>query len=270
MTNKNVVAKKWTASGIKSAKGKHKLACLTAYDYSMARLVDEGGIQMILVGDSLGMTMLGYENTLPVTMQEMLHHTAAVSRGVKNALVVADMPFMSYQVSTEQALENAGHFLKSSGAGAVKIEGGQERYETVKALVENGIPVLGHIGLTPQSIKKTGYKVKGRTDQAASMLIDDAKALSAAGVFALVLECIPAELAAGITNAVPVPTIGIGAGNACDGQMLVLHDILGIYDQISPKFVKRYADVGSVVKDAISNYKKEVENGSFPDDDHSY
>lgn len=262
---------KWTSSRIKALKGRQKLACLTAYDYSTARLVDASGIQLILVGDSLAMTMLGYETTLPVTMQEMIHHTAAVVRAVKTALVVADMPFMSYQVSVEQAIENAGRFIKEAGADAVKIEGGSVRVPLVKALIGNGIPVLGHIGLTPQSIKEMGgYRVQGRNSEEAQLLINDAQQLARAGVFAIVLECVPASLGAEITKAVCVPTIGIGAGRFCDGQILVSHDILGLYSNVTPKFVKKYADLGSSMSRAFANYKSEVESGRFPESKHSY
>jgi 3-methyl-2-oxobutanoate hydroxymethyltransferase len=262
---------KWTASRIRETKGQQKLACLTAYDYSTARLIDEAGIELILVGDSLAMTMLGYENTLPVTLEEMLHHTAAVVRGVENALVVCDMPFMSYQVSVEQALANAGRCIKQAGAGAVKIEGGAFRAPTIRALVDNGIPVLGHIGLTPQSIREMGgYKIQGRKPAQARRLLADAKALADAGVFALVLECIPTALGRAITRAVKVPTIGIGAGNGCDGQILVSHDLLGLYSQVTPKFVKRYADLGSAMKKAFASYRREVEKGAFPTAAQSY
>jgi 3-methyl-2-oxobutanoate hydroxymethyltransferase len=265
------MAIKWTSAKIKAAKGKQKIVCLTAYDYSTARLVDEAGIQLILVGDSLAMTMLGYETTLPVTVEEMLHHTAAVVRGVKTALVVADMPFMSYQVSVEQALENAGLFIKQAGAGAVKLEGGAIRIPVVKALVENGIPVLGHIGLTPQSIKEIGgYKVQGRSGVEADKLIEDAKALAKTGVFALVLECVPESVAAEITGAVCVPTIGIGAGRHCDGQILVVHDLLGTYSASSPKFVKRYAELGRQTVKALQDYKQDVEADRFPGPEHIY
>ena len=261
----------WTAPRIQALKGKEKIVSLTAYDFSTARLVDEVGIHLVLVGDSLGMTVLGYENTLPVTMEEMIHHTAAVSRGVKHALVVADMPFLSYQVSVEQALLNAGRFIKEAGADAVKIEGGAFRVSTIRALVENGIPVLGHIGLTPQSIRSMGgYKVQGKTPRTARQILDDAKAIEVAGVFAMVLEGIPADLAGDITAAVSVPTIGIGAGPNCDGQVLVVHDILGLYGEFKPKFVKRYADLGAEMRKAFAQYKKEVEDGSFPGPEHSY
>ena len=262
---------KWTANKIRNAKGKQKLACLTAYDYATARLVDESGVELILVGDSLAMAVLGYSTTLPVTMEEMLHHTAAVARGVRDALVVADMPFMSFQVSTEQALENAGRFLKAAGADAVKIEGGAVRAPTVRALVENGIPVLGHIGLTPQSIRAMGgYRVQGRHSDEARVLLQDAAALTEAGVFALVLECVPAGLGGEITAAVCVPTIGIGAGPDCDGQILVSHDLLGLHTDVTPKFVKRYAELGDTMKEAFETYRREVENGDFPADEHVY
>jgi len=262
---------KWTTSKIEQAKGNQKIVCLTAYDTSTAKTVDAAGIQLILVGDSLAMTMLGYSSTLPVTMEEMLHHTAAVVRGVSNALVVADMPFMSYQVSIESALSNAGRFLKQAGADAVKIEGGSIRAPLVKVLVQNGIPVLGHIGLTPQSIRQMGgYKVQGKQCKEAAILLEAARALTEAGVFALVLECIPAELAAEITKSVAIPTIGIGAGPACDGQILVSHDLLGLYDGLSPKFVKQYADLGKAMREAFAAYKQEVEGGQFPGKEHSY
>ena len=261
----------WTAVRIKAAKGREKIVCLTAYDYATARLVDEVGLPLILVGDSLGMTVLGYAHTLPVTMFDMLHHTAAVARGVQNALVVADMPFMSYQVSVPQALANAGRLLKV-GAKAVKIEGGELRVPTVCALVANGIPVLGHIGLEPQSVQTMGgYKVQGRTPDAAAVLLRDARALEAAGVFALVLEGIPAELAGRITASVGVPTIGIGAGPQCDGQILVLHDLLGLIPGArQPRFVKRYAELGAAAKVAIADYKQDVEQGRFPGPEQCY
>lgn len=262
---------KWTSTSIKNLKGKQKLSCLTAYDFTQAKLVDSAEIEMILVGDSLAMTVLGYENTLPVTMEEMLHHTRAVVRGTSHALVIADMPFMSYQVSADQALYNAGRFLKDAGAGAVKIEGGSGRAPLVKRLVENGIPVLGHIGLTPQSIKETGgYKVQGKTTEAANKLLADASALAEAGAFAIVLECIPEELGSAITKSVNVPTIGIGAGRHCDGQVLVIHDMLGMFTGKSPKLAKRYAELGSIMKEAFSQYRSEVRNGAFPGQENIY
>ncbi len=263
--------KKWTASSIKESKGRQKLICLTAYDYTSSRLLDESGVNLILVGDSLAGTILGYKNTLPVTMEEMLHHTSAAARGIQNALLVADMPFMSYQVSTEQALTNGGRFLKEAGADAVKIEGGEIRVDTIKTLVANGIPVLGHIGLMPQSINQLGgYKVQGKKPPEAKQLIKDAVALEKAGVFAIVLECIPPRLAAEITKAVKVPTIGIGAGRHCDGQILVTHDMLGLSQDLSPKFAKRYAELGNEIKEAVKEYSKDVQSGKFPADEHTY
>ena len=261
----------WTAPKIRTLKGKGKVTALTAYDYSTARLVDEAGIHLVLVGDSLAMTMLGYENTLPVTMDEMLHHTSAVARGVKYGLVVTDMPFLSYQVSVEQALLNAGRFIKEAGADAVKIEGGAGRVPTIRALVEIGIPVLGHVGLTPQSIHAMGgFRVQGKKTEDAQRILDDAKAIEEAGVFAMVLEGMPAALAGEITAAVSVPTIGIGAGPNCDGQILVVHDLLGLYGDFKPKFVKRYAHLGPEIRKAFDQYKKEVEDGSFPGPEQCY
>ena len=262
---------KWTAGKIKALKSRDKFACLTAYDYTSARLMDEAGIPLLLVGDSLAMTVLGYPNTLPVTMEAMLHHTAAVARGVKNAMVVADMPFMSYQTSISQAIENAGRFVKEAGADAVKIEGGAFRAPTVKALIENGIPVLGHIGLTPQSIHAMGgYKVQGKKPAEAQTLLHDARALAEAGVFAMVLECMPPALGQEITRAVSVPTIGIGAGPDCDGQILVTHDLLGLFGEFTPKFVKRYANLGAEMQKAFKAYKADVEKGTFPGVEHCY
>lgn len=262
---------KWTAGKIKALKGRTKFACLTACDYTTARLMEEAGIPLLLVGDSLAMTVLGYPNTLPVTMEAMLHHTAAVARGVKSALVVADMPFMSYQASVAQALENAGRFIKEAGADAVKVEGGAFRAPTVKALVENGIPVLGHIGLTPQSIQTIGgYRVQGKKPKEAQALLDDAQALAAAGVFAIVLECVPPALGKEITAGVAVPTIGIGAGAECDGQILVTHDLLGLFGEFTPKFVKRYTNLGAEMKKAFAAYKADVESGKFPAAEHCY
>jgi 3-methyl-2-oxobutanoate hydroxymethyltransferase len=262
---------RWTASRIKAAKGGPKLVCLTAYDYTTARLMDESGVQLILVGDTLAMTMLGYETTLPVTMREMLHHAAAVVRGTRTALVVADMPFMSYQASVEQALRNAGRFIKSAGAGAVKLEGGRLRVPVVRALTANGIPVLGHIGLTPQSIREVGgYKVQGKETEEARRLLDDALAIEEAGAFAVVLECVPAALGAGITQALRIPTIGIGAGPRCDGQILVTHDLLGLYPDRQPKFVKQYARLGDEMRKAFEAYRRDVEEGRFPAAEQSY
>jgi 3-methyl-2-oxobutanoate hydroxymethyltransferase len=262
---------KWTATKIKALKGERKIAVLTAYDALTGSLVDGADIPLVLVGDSLGMTVLGYETTLPVSMAEMLHHTAAVSRGVDNALVVADMPFMSYQPSIEMGLENAGRFIKEAHADAVKIEGGAIRSELIEALVDNGVPVLGHIGLTPQSIKEMGgYKVQGKTSEQARQLMDDAMAVEQAGAFALVLECVPAELGEMISSALSIPTIGIGAGAGCDGQVLVFTDLLGISGKPVPRFVKKYANLNPVITAALSAYKSEVEVGAFPTDEQTY
>jgi len=258
---------KWTAPKIKALKGEQKVASLTAYDTLSARYADEAGVPLILVGDSLAMTVLGYETTLPVTMDEMVHHTAAVSRGVQNGLVVADMPFMSYQGTTEHAMENAGRFIKEAGADAVKIEGGAMRVGLVEKLVANGIPVLGHIGLTPQSVKEIGgFKMQGKTDEAAQKLLADAAALEQAGAFAMVLECVPPELAQKITTSITIPTIGIGAGPHCDGQILVFTDVLGMGQGHVPGFVKKFADLKPQIQQALSAYKDEVENNIFPEE----
>lgn len=262
---------KWTASKIRALKGGQKFACLTACDYITARLIDECGLPLILVGDSLGMVVLGYETTLPVSMAEMLHHTAAVARGAKCSLVVADMPFLSYHVSVPEAVANAGRFIKSSDAGAVKIEGGAFRAEIVKTLSQNGIPVMGHIGLTPQSLRTLGgYKVAGRRTAEIKQLINDARALEKAGAFAIVLECMPPETAKKVTAAVNIPTIGIGAGPYCDGQILVTHDMLGFSSGVSPKFVKQYADLAARIKGAVQSFKTEVESRKFPAKEHCY
>ena len=262
---------KWTAAKIKALKGGRKIVVLTAYDALTASLVDGADIPVVLVGDSLGMTVLGYETTLPVSMEEMLHHTTAVSRGVENALVIADMPFMSYQPSIEMGLENAGRFIKEAHADAVKVEGGAVRAELIEALVVNGVPVLGHIGLTPQSIKEMGgYKVQGKTPEQARQLMDDAMAVEQAGAFAIVLECVPAELGETISRALGIPTIGIGAGAGCDGQVLVFTDLLGISGKPVPRFVKKYADLNPLIAEALSAYKAEVESGAFPSDEQAY
>lgn len=256
---------KWTTVKIKAQKGQRKLAMLTAYDWLSARYIDEAGIPLILVGDSLAMTILGYETTLPVTMDEMVHHTAAVTRGVKEALVVADMPFMSYQGVLEHAIENAGRFIKEGRADAVKVEGGAMRAGLIEKLVANGIPVLGHIGLLPQSVKEIGgFKMQGKTDGDARRLMDDAMALEQAGVFAMVLECVPPELAQKLTAALTVPVIGIGAGPHCDGQVLVFTDVLGMGLGHVPKFVKKFADLQPQIQSALASYKKEVEESVFP------
>ncbi|MFR8260818.1 MAG: 3-methyl-2-oxobutanoate hydroxymethyltransferase [Frisingicoccus sp.] len=248
-----------------------KLSMLTAYDYSTASLLDAAGINGILVGDSLGNVILGYEDTISVTMEDMIHHGAAVTRGAKNALVVVDMPFMSYQGSVYDALKNAGRLMKEGRANAVKLEGGVEVVPQIQAIVQAGIPVMGHLGLTPQSINAFGgYKVQGKDEAAAQKLLDDAKAIAEAGVFAMVLECVPSALAKKVTEAVPVPTIGIGAGADCDGQILVYQDMLGMFSDFTPKFVKRYANIGEAMKAAFKGYIDEVGEGAFPAAEHGY
>ena len=247
------------------------ISSVTAYDYASARLVDEAGIDMVLVGDSLGMVMLGYENTLPVTMQEMLHHTRAVRRGVKRAFLVADMPFASFHVTSHDALRNAARFIKEAGAEAVKIEGGEKRSRLVERMVDAEIPVVGHIGLTPQSLHTMGgYKVQGKTLKAVEQLMHDAIALERAGACCIVLEGIPREVAGMITRELEVPTIGIGAGPECDGQVLVFHDLLGLTFAPPAKFVRRYADVASVIGHAVVAFKDDVKAGSYPSDAESY
>ncbi len=252
-------------------KEKKKIIILTAYDYQMAKLLDEVGVDILLVGDSLGMVILGYETTLSVTMDEMLHHTKAVSKGTKRAMVVGDMPFMSYQISVGEALKNAGRFLQEGGAHAVKLEGGEEIALTVEKIVKAGIPVMGHLGLTPQSVHQIGgYKVRGREEAQAKKLIQDAKILDEIGVFSIVLECVPAELAKEITQVVSVPTIGIGAGRYCDGQVLVTQDMLGLFDKFVPKFVKQYVKLSDSIKKAVKDYIDEVHSGKFPSDEHEF
>ncbi|MFH1225633.1 MAG: 3-methyl-2-oxobutanoate hydroxymethyltransferase [Candidatus Diapherotrites archaeon] len=265
-------AKKVTVPAVMQMKGSAPIVCLTAYDYTTARMVDEAGIDIILVGDSLGGVVLGYENTIPVKMEEMLHHTLAVSRGARRALVVGDMPFMSYQASDEDAVRNAGRFVKEAGAHAVKIEGGTEMCPRVKAIVNAGIPVMGHIGLTPQSINKFGgYKVQGREEERAKQLVADAKALEEAGCFSVVLECVPSSPAKKITASVSIPTIGIGAGLDCDGQVLVIHDLLGLTPgEFRPKFVKRYAQLGAHASEAIKKFAEEVRGKKFPEKEFCY
>ncbi len=255
---------------ITAMKGREKIAALTAYDFQTARLLDAAGIPLILVGDSLGTTLLGYDNTLPVTLVDMLRHAAAVVRGVARALVVIDMPFMTYQASIEQALRNCGRAIQRTGCQAVKIEGGEFRAPTIAALVQNGIPVLGHIGLTPQSVKVLGHRVQGRGDEAARQLVADARAVAAAGAFAVVLEAVPAALGAQVSAAVPVPVIGIGAGPGCDGQILVINDVLGLSGDFHPKFVKVYADLGQQISAAAAAYKADVADGAFPGPEHAY
>ena len=259
-----------TPRSITAMKGAETIACLTAYDFRTAKILDDAGIPLILVGDSLGTTLLGYDNTLPVTLDDMIRHTAAVVRGAKRALVVVDMPFMTYQASIEQALLNCGRVLQEARCHAVKIEGGEFRAPTIRALVQNGIPVLGHIGLTPQSVQILGHRVQGRGDEAAQQLVADARAVAAAGAFAIVLEAVPADLGAQVSAAVDVPVIGIGAGPGCDGQILVINDVLGLSGDFKPKFVKVYADLGKQISAAAAAYKADVAGGAFPGPEHCY
>ena len=263
---------KVTTATLLEKKAQHQpITCLTAYDYPTARLVDEAGIDIILVGDSAAMVVLGYENTLPVTMDEMLHHTRAVRRGTKRAFLIADMPYASYHVTTKEALTNAARFVKEAGAEAVKVEGGQKRVRLIERLIDAEIPVMAHIGLTPQSLHMMGgYKVQGKTLKAVEDLMQDAVALDRAGVCSMVLEGVPRELAAMITAEVSCPTIGIGAGPDCDGQVLVLHDMLGMTFGPPAKFVRRYADVGAAISGAVADFKKDVEAGEYPSDAESY
>lgn len=263
---------KKTVATFKEAKiNNEKLSMVTAYDYSMAKLVDEGGIDGILVGDSLGMVTLGYENTLAVTIDDMIHHTKAVSRGANNALVVADMPFLSYHISIEESIKNAGRLIKEGDAHAVKLEGGRDVIDKVEGIVKAQIPVMGHIGLTPQSINMFGgFKVQGKTIEQIQNLIDDAKCLEEAGVFAIVLECIPEKISKIITESVSIPTIGIGAGKYCDGQILVINDMLGMYSDFTPKFVKQYKNLKEDINEAINNYIKDIKTGAFPEEKHSF
>ena len=248
-----------------------KITCLTAYDYPTARLLDEAGVDILLVGDSLGMVVLGYENTLPVTLEEMLHHTRAVRRGTRRALVVADMPYGSYHAEVAESVRNAVRFVKEAGAEAVKVEGGERRLELIARLVEAEIPVMGHVGLTPQSLHAMGgFKVQGKTPEAAEQLLRDARAVEAAGAFSIVLESVPRELATRITAELRIPTIGIGAGPDCDGQVLVIHDLLGFSLGHTPKFARRYANLAEVVSRAAREYCDDVQNGRFPSDAESF
>ncbi|MDU1823261.1 MULTISPECIES: 3-methyl-2-oxobutanoate hydroxymethyltransferase [Clostridium] len=260
-----------TSVTFKESKNKEKLTMLTAYDYSTAKLMDESGINGILVGDSLGMVCLGYEDTLPVTMEDMIHHTKAVSRGAKNTLVVADLPFMSYQTSVYDAVVNAGRLIKEGGAQAIKLEGGKDMCEQIKAIVNASIPVMGHIGLTPQSVNSFGgFKVQGKSEEAAKKLLEDALSVEKAGAFAIVLECVPVKLAKLVSSKLSIPTIGIGAGDGCDGQILVYQDMLGMFSDFTPKFVKKYANVGEVMKLAFKEYINEVKDGIFPEEKHGF
>ncbi len=247
------------------------LTVLTAYDYPTARILDRAGIDVILVGDSLGMVVLGYPDTVSVTMDEMVHHTAAVARGTERALVVADLPFLSYQVNVEEAVRNAGRLVKEARADCVKLEGGRSQCDKVAAIVRAGMPVMGHVGLTPQTATQLGgFKVQGRTPAAAQALVEDARALEAAGAFSVVLECVPSGLAAEVTRALSIPTIGIGAGPGCDGQVLVLHDLVGLFDRFVPKFAKRYADASGEIRRAVEAYRDEVTAGAFPGPEHEF
>ncbi|MEG0962809.1 MAG: 3-methyl-2-oxobutanoate hydroxymethyltransferase [Lachnospiraceae bacterium] len=250
---------------------KEKVTMLTAYDYSMAKLIEEAGVNAILVGDSLGMVILGYEDTLSVTMEDMIHHTKAVARGAKNTLVVADMPFMSYQTSIYDAVVNAGRLIKEGRAQAVKLEGGREVIQQIEAITKASIPVVAHLGLTPQSLNAFGgFKVQGKSEEAAKRILEDALLVEEAGAVAIVLECVPAKLAELISSKVKVPTIGIGAGAGCDGQVLVYQDMLSMFGDFKPKFVKQYAQIGSQMKEAFANYIKEVKDGTFPSQEHTF
>ena len=264
--------KKRTIQDIKMMKQKgEKISMLTAYDASFANLLDSSGIDMILVGDSLGMVLLGYESTIPVTMEEMLHHCRAARKGVQRAILIGDMPFMSYQVSESEAISNAGRFLKEAGCDAIKLEGGTEVCDTVKAIVRAGVPVMGHIGLTPQTASQLGgYKVQGKDAESARRLLESARALDLAGAFSLVLECIPAQLAQVISAAVSIPTIGIGAGQFCDGQVLVTHDMVGMFEKFVPSFVKKYVNLAPQIKEAVAAYNLEVKSGDFPNEEQSF
>lgn len=258
-------------AGRKVANRSNRIVMVTAYDYPTALLADRAGVDLILVGDSLGMVVLGYDSTVPVTMEDMLHHTKAARRGTKEALLIGDMPFGSFQEGPTQALRNAIRFMKEAGADAVKLEGGTNQAEVAQALVRNGIPVMGHIGLLPQLVSATGgFKVQGRDAQGAQKLIEDAKALEEAGCFSLVLEAIPDRLAGLITRSVNIPTIGIGAGAECDGQVLVMHDLIGLFDRFTPRFVKKYANTASVIEEALIHYRDEVIAGQFPAKEHSF
>lgn len=272
MSTQTAPRKKVTLPYLQSKKKNNEpITMITAYDYSGAVLGDRAGIDTLLVGDSLAMVMLGLDSTVAITMEEMLHHCRAVARGAPHAFLIGDMPFMSYQVSVEEAVRNAGRFIKEGGMEAVKLEGGQAMVPTVRAITQVGIPVLGHIGLTPQTTSALGgYKVQGKTAVAAHTLYLDALALQEAGCFALVLEAVPAPVAAAISRRLTVPTIGIGAGLDCDGQVLVYHDLLGLFDKFTPKFVKQYAQIGPQITQALTAYRQEVEQGAFPTEAHSY
>ncbi len=248
-----------------------RITMLTAYDYAMARLMDSAGVEMLLVGDSLGMVMLGYPDTLSVTMEDMIHHSRAVARGAEHAFVVADMPFMSYQVSVEDAVRNAGRLMKEGRAQAVKLEGGEEFCPHIRAIAAASVPVVGHLGLTPQSVHALGgYRVQGKTVEAAQKIMDSARAVQAAGAFALVLECVPAPLAEKISAELDIPVIGIGAGAGCDGQVLVGQDMLGMFSDVAPKFVRHFAEAGLLLREAVAEYCRAVKSGEFPAEEHGW
>jgi len=269
ITVPDLLQRKSNSSG--SSAHPQKITCLTAYDYPTARLLDEAGVDILLVGDSLGMVVLGHESTLPVTIEEMLHHARAVRRGTRRALVVADMPYGSYHADLSESLHNAMRFVKEAGAEAVKVEGGERRLELISRLTEAEIPVMGHVGLTPQSVNALGgYRVQGKTPAAADHLLRDARAVESAGAFAIVLEAVPRELAAQVTRELRIPTIGIGAGPDCDGQVLVIHDMLGLTFNQTPKFARQYANVGEIISNAVRAYCTDVQNGEFPSDAESY
>jgi 3-methyl-2-oxobutanoate hydroxymethyltransferase len=263
--------RKMTITKIKQKKSKDKIVMLTAYDYLMASILDKAEVDIILVGDSVGTVLLGYDTTIPVTLENMIYHTTIVSRAVSYSLVVADMPFLSYNINKEKTLFNAGKLIQEAGANAVKVEGGSEIIEHIKTLINRGIPVMGHLGLTPQSINKFGsYAVQGRTQKDYTKIIDDALILQEAGVFSLVLECVPKELAKEITKKLDIPVIGIGAGLFCDGQVLVTQDLLGFFEKFKPKFVKQYKKLYSEIFEGISNFKNDVKSSKYPDTDHSF
>jgi len=264
-------AKVTTQTVVDMKRNGEKISMLTAYDYTMARIIDAAGIDVILVGDSASNVMAGYETTVPMTMDHMIYHATCVVRGVDRALVIADLPFMSYQVTSKEALISAGRMMKEAGVHGVKVEGGKPIVDTVRKIVDAGIPVMGHLGLTPQSIYKFGtYKVRATEDEEAESLIEDAKSLEEAGCFSLVLEKIPAKLAKQVTEALSIPTIGIGAGAACDGQVLVIHDMLGLNKEFNPRFLRRYADLNTVMTEAVQQYIDDIKKGDFPNEEEQY
>ena len=271
VSTSTTVPKKVTTRAFRLKKQRGEpLTMLTAYDYPTALAIDRAGIDSILVGDSLGMVVLGYENTLPVTMEDMLHHCRAVARGASSALLIGDMPFMSYQAAVDDAVRNAGRFLQEAGMDAVKLEGGRERLDAVRAILSAGIPVMGHLGLTPQSVHQFGgFRAQGKTAAAASRLLEDALLLQEAGCFGLVLEAVPGQLAEFVSRRLEIPTIGIGAGVGCDGQVLVIHDMLGLFDRFTPSFVKQYTSLHTIIHEAIASYRKDVESSTFPSEEHT-